>query len=78
MVYRKPVKLVSKQSKKRSLNEYDAQKLMTGALIAVSGALLTYVTQIITDTDFGSYTPLLVASWSVIVNTIRKFLKGWE
>lgn len=62
-------------SPKYKLNAEDLQKVGTGALIAVGGALLTYFAEIVTQIDFGAYTPVVVALSSVLVNTGRKFLK---
>lgn len=61
-------------SKKYSLNRQDTEKILIGACMAVAGALLTYFTKVITNTDFGEWTPLVVALWSVIVNAVRKYL----
>jgi hypothetical protein len=45
-----------------------------GLLIAVAGAILTYLTEFITQLDLGVYTPIIVATWSVMVNVIRKYI----
>lgn len=61
-------------SQRFTLNREDLKKIATGALMAVLGALLTYITSVIGDIDFGSYTPLVVSIWSVIANIIRKWI----
>ncbi len=61
-------------SEKFSLNSKDLKKLLTGLLIALVGAGLTYLTEMIPSVDFGSYTPIVVAGWSVVANAVRKFL----
>lgn len=49
------------------------KKVLIGALIAASGAVLTYLTAWASGTDFGSYTPVVVAVLSVFANIVRKF-----
>ena len=48
------------------------KKVLIGALIAASGAALTYLTAWATGTGFGRYTPIVVAALSVLANIIRK------
>ena len=50
-------------------------KIAKGAGIAVGGALLTYLTQYISSTDFGQWTPVVVALGGIIINAGREFLK---
>lgn len=61
-------------SPKYTLNQEDFKKIYIGALMAISGALLTYVTQVIGQIDFGEYTPIVVAMWSIFVNITRKYI----
>lgn len=63
-------------SKKFTLNKEDFKKVLVGLLIAMGGAGATYLTDFIANTDFGEYTPLVVAAWSVVINLVRKFLTG--
>jgi len=65
-------------SPKYKLNKSDLQKLLTGFLIAVGGAIVTYIAQAVTNVDFGSYTPVVVAISSVAINAARKFLKNYQ
>lgn len=65
---------MNSDSKRFSLNDIDWVKIGKGLLIALGGALLTYMTQIITDINFGNYTLLIMAFWSSIVNIVRKWL----
>jgi len=51
-------------------------KIGKGAIVAVGGALLTYIVQLIPGLELGSYTPIVVAVLSVLVNMGRKFLEG--
>ena len=62
------------QSKRFQLNKQDLSKIGKGLLIAAVGAILTYVTDMIPNVDFGEWTPVVVAAWSVIANTVRKLL----
>lgn len=50
-------------------------KILKGALIAVTVALLTYAEETIPGIDFGTWTPMAVAANSAIVNAIREYLK---
>lgn len=61
-------------SQRYSLNKEDLKKIGTGALMAILGALLTYITETIGQVDFKDYTPLVVAVWSIIANVIRKYI----
>jgi hypothetical protein len=63
-------------SKKYSLNSQDLGKILKGACIALSAAILTYLTSILGEIDFGSYTPVVVALGSILINTGLKFLEG--
>lgn len=64
------------QSARFTLNKEDGRKILTGAIVALSGALLTYFSQIVTQIDFGVLTPTVVAIASILVNAGRKFLEG--
>jgi len=61
-------------SPKYQLTVDDFKKLGTGLGIALLGAGLTYLTEQIPNIDFGQWTPIVVAFWSVVVNTVRKWL----
>jgi len=50
-------------------------KIVKGAGIAIGGALLTYLASYISDTDFGLYTPVVVALGGILINAGREFLK---
>jgi len=50
-------------------------KIVKGAGIALGGALLTYLASYISDTDFGLYTPMVVAIGGILINAGREFLK---
>ena len=57
-----------------SINKEDLKKLGKGLLIAVLGAALTYGSEWMSGANFGSWTPMVVAGWSVAVNFLRKFI----
>lgn len=61
-------------SKLFQLNAEDYKKIGKGALIAVGGALLTYLSETIANIDFGQYTPVVMAVWTIIFNAARKAL----
>ena len=50
------------------LSEFSSEK----RTIAVAGTLLTYLTSYVTQTDFGQWTPAVVACWSVVANALRQ------
>jgi len=56
------------------LNKIDGKKILVGAGIAVGGALLTFLAELIPSIDFGVYSPVAVALFSILVNAGRKFL----
>ena len=65
-------------SKKFQLNKIDLQKIGTGALVAIGGALLTYLTQTVANIDFGDFTPVAVALSSILVNVARKYIADYS
>jgi len=54
------------------------RKIIIGAVIAGSGAALTYLTQFVSDTNFGLWTPAITALMAVLVNAFRKWKQGEE
>lgn len=52
------------------------KKIMKGAAIAIGGAFLTYLAEHLTEFDFGQLTPLIVAVASILINSIREYMKG--
>lgn len=50
-------------------------KIVKGAGIAIGGALLTYLASFISETDFGQWTPIVVALGGILINAGREFLK---
>lgn len=64
------------ESKRYTLNQEDLIKILTGAGLALGGALITYLTEIVGQIDLGVYTPVFVAVMSILINAFRKFLSG--
>lgn len=61
-----------------SLDSHGLKKVGKGALIAVTGAILTYGTQEIVNINFGEWTPVVVAIWSVIANLGHKWITKYH
>jgi len=59
-----------------SFDKVTMSKIAKGALIAISGALLTYMAQYVATTDFGAYTPIVVALASILINAGKEYTKG--
>lgn len=70
------IKIDNEGSKAYSLNKTDLKKIGKGALIAVGGALLTYLTSVIGNLDLGNqWTPIVVAIGSILINAAWKFIQ---
>ena len=61
---------------KNSLDSTTLAKIGKGALIAMGGALCVYLLEIIPTVDFGNLTPAIVGIASILINSIREYLKG--
>jgi hypothetical protein len=53
-------------------------KVGAGALVAVAGAILTYVSAWLTGQDFGASTPIVMAVWTTVANIVRKWVSNLE
>lgn len=62
------------KSKFGHLISEDVRRILIGGCVAMAGALLTYVADLIPSVDFGDLTPIVVAFLSVLVNVGRKLL----
>lgn len=51
-------------------------KIGKGCLIAMGGALCVYLLDVIPNVDFGVATPLMVGISSIVINTVKEWLKG--
>jgi len=59
------------------LNKADWKKIGKGALIAIGGAIVTYLQTAIPSMEIGpTWTPLLMAANSVLVNIALKAMEG--
>ena len=59
-----------------SFDKKTIQKMGKGAIIAGSGAILTYFIENIGSVDFGVYTPIVVAALSILVNIFKEYKAG--
>jgi len=62
-----------KKVKILAMAKEDWIKIAKGLGIAVAGAAMTYVEQLLPMLEFGEYTPIVMAVNCVIVNIIRKY-----
>lgn len=65
-----------KNSKKYKLNKEDGLKIVRGAGVAMGGALVVYLTNLLPNVDFGVNTPLIVGLVGIFLNAVRKWLNG--
>ena len=65
-------------SSRLKLNKQDGSKILKGLLVAVGGAVLTYLMDTIPLVDFGAYTAVAVAINSVLVNAARKWITDYS
>lgn len=63
-------------SSKYTLNKTDLLKIAKGAVIAISGAGLTYALSIINQIDFGPQTLIVVPILTILINAGLKFIQG--
>ncbi|TRZ49330.1 MAG: hypothetical protein D4S01_08885 [Dehalococcoidia bacterium] len=63
-------------SEKYSLNKADLLKISKGAGIAMGGALLAYLLQILPNVEFGEYTAVVVAILSILINAGLKYFNS--
>lgn len=61
-------------SPKYKLNAEDGKRIAKGACVALVGAALVYVLNIIPQIDFGTWTPIVVAGAAVIANVVRVWI----
>jgi hypothetical protein len=57
-------------------NKADFISLGKGVVITLLGALLTYLSSFIAGHDFGTWTPIIMTIWALVVNTVRKSIDG--
>jgi hypothetical protein len=56
------------------LDSIDWKKIGKGALIAIGGAAIVFLTDTIPGLDWGAWTPLVIAGCSIGINFIRKLI----
>lgn len=61
-------------AKRFTLNNPELVSIGKGLLITMLGAALTYITQVVTNHNFGQWTPVVMMVWTLVVNAVRKFL----
>ena len=61
-------------SVKYKLNRRDGSKILKGLAIALIGAALTYLSELLPNVEWGVYAPLVTVAASVLVNAIRKLI----
>ena len=64
------------KSNKYTLNKEDLLKIGKGALIAISGALLTYLLSVVGTLDLGASTIIVVPILTILINAGLKFVQG--
>ena len=57
-------------------NKEDGLKILKGAGIAMGGALLTFLLEVLPKVDFGEYTLIVVPILSILINSGLKFVAG--
>ncbi len=67
---------MQKPSRSGALNRADLYSIFKGALIVGGATSITYFLQGISNSDFGVYSPLVVAASSVVINFVRKYMNG--
>jgi len=59
-----------------SFDQATMVKIGKGILIAVGGALITYLAQFVGNTNFGVYTPVVVSVSAIIINIVKEYIAG--
>jgi hypothetical protein len=59
-----------------SFDSESLKKIGKGALIAAGGALCTYLLENLSQVNFGAYTPILVAVFSILINSVKEHING--
>lgn len=69
------IKINNEGSKSFEVNKTDWYKVGKGALIALAGAVIVFLTTYLGDIDFGNYTLFVGAIASGLVNFLRQWVK---
>lgn len=65
-------------SKRWTINSIDWKKIGVGALIAMGGALLTYVVEVFGNIDFGQFAVIVIPAFGILVNFLRKLISNYS
>ena len=63
------------ETKRFTFTQEKLLSILKGAVIAMVGALLTYLTKVISGEDFQEFTPLIMAGWSIVANVVKKYIE---
>lgn len=64
------------ESKKYSFNKEDLRKIGIGALVAIGGALIPYLTEVLANFEFGKWAFIAAPLSAILLNTLRKWVSG--
>jgi len=64
------------KSKKYKLNKEDSIKMLKGLGIAVGGAAVVYLAELLPIIDFGEYDKIAMVVGMLVVNFARKLITG--
>ena len=64
------------ESPRFRLNDNDVKKIGTGLVLAIAGAVITFFVENTANMNLGEYAPFVAAIASVVLNIIRKYVKG--
>ena len=64
------------KSPRFSLDDVDVKKIGTGLALAIAGAVAAFFAENATELNLGEWAPFVAAGAAVILNMIRKFVKG--
>lgn len=63
-------------AKSFSIGDYEVKKIIKGAIIALAGALATYLADTIPGVDFGQYTLFVGMVNSIVVNALQLWVSN--
>lgn len=67
---------MAKKNEKMKLTKVNRIKIAKGAGIAMGGALLVYLADLLPNVDFGVYTGLVVALGGILINAGKEYLSN--
>lgn len=69
------INIKNEGSKKFEMNKEDLKKICKGALIALAGAAIVFISDYGLNIDFGQWNVIVAAFGSVIINFLRKYIQ---